>query len=565
MISNSGTVVVRLIRNLIITLGFAFSFNVVASEPVVYLDQGWTTQQRQTFYETPQGSYLIPLKWYLALEQTNKDDLFSVQENIKKFNYIIKSKYDGSVANVPLGFAVETVENENDWLGYSCAACHTSEIKFKGKNIRIDGAPALANFASFVEELKNAIVATLQNEEKFNRFASRVIGSYNPAAKQALYDALTEYSIESIAFSERNHTNTKYGYARLDAFGIIMNELFVDDLKVPTNVSEPNAPVSYPFLWNTPSHDWVQWNGGANNPIGRNVGEVLGTFGSVNVVNPATFGETSARGKELIILEKLVASLTAPKWSEKYFGRLNYNKVQRGAELYTEYRGNEPSCESCHALKDANGQYPLTPAEENLFGAQFVVTNMSPLAEIKTDPNSAVNFAARVVSTGNLAPLLPAPFTGAAELPAPVMLSILVGIATQSAIATIQPPLTPAQQAAAIGYRVKASGLPPYRPKNILAYRARPLDGIWATAPYLHNGSVQNLAELLKPAEERKTKFYVGSTKFDALRVGFKSKKEKFTSLLDTTIPSNSNSGHEYGVTLSNKDKSALIEFLKTL
>ena len=304
MISNSGTVVVRLIRNLIITLGFAFSFNVVASEPVVYLDQGWTTQQRQTFYETPQGSYLIPLKWYLALEQTNKDDLFTVQENIKKFNYIIKSKYDGSVANVPLGFAVETVENENDWLGYSCAACHTSEIKFKGKNIRIDGAPALANFASFVEELKNAIVATLQNEEKFNRFASRVIGSYNPAAKQALYDALTEYSIESIAFSERNHTNTKYGYARLDAFGIIMNELFVDDLKVPTNVSEPNAPVSYPFLWNTPSHDWVQWNGGANNPIGRNVGEVLGTFGSVNVVNPATFGETSARGKELIILEK---------------------------------------------------------------------------------------------------------------------------------------------------------------------------------------------------------------------------------------------------------------------
>jgi hypothetical protein len=52
-------------------------------------------------------------------------------------------------------------------------------------------------------------------------------------------------------------------------------------------------------------------------------------------------------------------------------------------------------------------------------------------------------------------------------------------------------------------------------------YRARPLDGIWATAPYLHNGSVPNLYQLLLPAEQRITTFKVGSDQFDPVKVGF--------------------------------------------
>jgi len=553
------------VKYFITFLVLGFAGGVLASSSIVYLDQGWTTSQRQSFYETPQGSFLIPLNWYISLEQSDKDDLFSDKDNIKKFKYLIKNKYDGAVQNVPLGFAIEPVENGDDWLGYTCAACHTSEIKHKDKRIRIDGAPTLADFSGFVSQMYKAVAATLADEEKFNRFAARVVGDYDPAAKMVLRRALTDYAASASSFTNRNHTDVEYGYARLDAFGIIMNELFSDDLHVPENVNEPNAPVSYPFLWGTPQHDWVQWNGGANNPLGRNVGEVLGTFGSVNLLDVTNFGATSARAPELIKLENLVVSLNAPKWPEQYFGKINQDKAEQGRILYKEYRGNEPSCASCHALKDANGVYPLTPGEENLFGERFVITNMSPLSEIGTDPTSALNFATRVVSTGHLAPLLPAPFTGAAELPAPVLLSTLVGLATQSSIAAVQPPLSQTQVSEAIGYRIKAPGLPPYQPKNILAYRARPLDGIWATAPYLHNGSVPNLYELLKPGSERQTSFYVGNTNFDVKRVGFKNEKEDNTSLLDTTIPSNSNLGHEYGVTLSNKEKSVLIEFLKTL
>ena len=98
-------------------------------------------------------------------------------------------------------------------------------------------------------------------------------------------------------------------------------------------------------------------------------------------------------------------------------------------------------------------------------------------------------------------------------------------------------------------------------PKFLLAYKGRPLNGIWATAPYLHNGSVPNLYELFLPschAEEsaagqncRSQTFTVGSREFDPEKVGFVSKsKEKYPRLFafDTSKPSNSNRGHEYAV-----------------
>ena len=97
-------------------------------------------------------------------------------------------------------------------------------------------------------------------------------------------------------------------------------------------------------------------------------------------------------------------------------------------------------------------------------------------------------------------------------------------------------------------------------------YRARPLNGIWATAPFLHNGSVPDLVELLKPPAERPAKFYVGNWEFNPARLGFNWSSElPGTSELDTSITGNSNAGHDYGTHLSDPDRLALIEYLKTL
>lgn len=99
-------------------------------------------------------------------------------------------------------------------------------------------------------------------------------------------------------------------------------------------------------------------------------------------------------------------------------------------------------------------------------------------------------------------------------------------------------------------------------------YQAVPLDGIWLRAPYLHNGSVPNLRELLEPAEKRTRVFYRGYDVYDPTNVGFDTQSADAQRLgfkFDTSVKGNGNQGHLYGTTLAQADKTALIEYLKTL
>jgi hypothetical protein len=94
------------------------------------------------------------------------------------------------------------------------------------------------------------------------------------------------------------------------------------------------------------------------------------------------------------------------------------------------------------------------------------------------------------------------------------------------------------------------------------------LDGIWLRAPYLHNGSVPSLTDLLTPGPQRPTRFYRGYDVFDPVRVGFVSsgpEAEQAGFQYDVTQPGNGNGGHGYGVALPPEQKRALVEFMKTL
>jgi hypothetical protein len=95
-----------------------------------------------------------------------------------------------------------------------------------------------------------------------------------------------------------------------------------------------------------------------------------------------------------------------------------------------------------------------------------------------------------------------------------------------------------------------------------IGYKARPLNGVWATAPYLHNGSVPTLAALLTPPAERKA-FHVGSRRFDPVNVGYVSDPEH--PLFDPREHGNSNLGHDFGTDLTTPEKLDLIEYLKSL
>jgi hypothetical protein len=106
-----------------------------------------------------------------------------------------------------------------------------------------------------------------------------------------------------------------------------------------------------------------------------------------------------------------------------------------------------------------------------------------------------------------------------------------------------------------------------FRPTN--GYANHPLDGIWLRAPYLHNGSVPTLRDLLKAEAERPKTFYRGNDVYDTKNLGFVSDVAEAGGrnfyLFDTKAKGNSNSGHLYGIELSDADKDALLEYLKTL
>ena len=99
-------------------------------------------------------------------------------------------------------------------------------------------------------------------------------------------------------------------------------------------------------------------------------------------------------------------------------------------------------------------------------------------------------------------------------------------------------------------------------------YANQPLDGVWARAPYLHNGSVPTLLDLLEDPANRPKQFARGYDVYDQQKVGFvydTSAARAEGSFYDTTIPGNGNGGHLWGTTLPNDQKRDLVEFMKTL
>lgn len=115
--------------------------------------------------------------------------------------------------------------------------------------------------------------------------------------------------------------------------------------------------------------------------------------------------------------------------------------------------------------------------------------------------------------------------------------------------------------------------------RTTAGYQAPPLDGIWATAPYLHNGSVPTLYNLLDSRSRPKlfTRSYkTGEADYDKDRIGWKittpaaPPDEKLPGIerrkvYDTTQTGRSNGGHFYGDALTDAERWAVVEYLKTL
>jgi hypothetical protein len=550
---------------------------VASAQSVVYLDQGWDTgNQREISYNLSQGAQVVDYDIYLNLENHDSKGLVRDDNTTVRFGFLPTVGYydeDLNPDRLAVGFAKDVDANTGaEYMGFTCASCHTGQVSFRGTDIRIDGAGTPGDFVGYLEQLQKSLKAARTDKHKLKKLA-KALGIKGKGKDEELVElqdrlAASEERVARFVRFTKTEGNTNKG--RIDAFGSIGNTVLVHNMGLESNFRASVAPVSVPFLWQTSELERTQYTGIGTNNFARNVGEIIGVFGNVNLRDPEALLDNNIQGHNLYALEEMIRTLKAPEWPEAILGSIDHAAAARGRDVYNTVDASGYSCASCHTLPDENGVYPLTPAEHNAFGKQFIKTYQTPLAEVGTDTKAAsLIFQPFLADTGILAGF----FNGAPKYPSILIERFAFGSTTQRLFQDLE--LTQGEIFEYSGYRIDAPGYVP--PPDVPGYRARPLPGVWATAPYLHNGSVRTLAELLRPAAERETSFYVGSTEFDPLEVGLasstcgkgkgkgKDKDEDSLELYDTSMVGNSAQGHEYGVYFSAQDKSDLLEFLKTL
>lgn len=490
-------------------------------------------------------------------------------QNMERFGFIADAaSASWNPHGLPIGLTAGHSRNVDhiglDVVGFNCAGCHVSELTYRGKRLLIDGAPSHVDLQAYQVEFKDSFEATMRDPVKlaalvvaFNRslLASDTTAngdtstySADPAAKTAgdvdaaptadksfRSKSSREADAADPAAALRGQTpvarfrttvallkaqlayvkngkllldGTEPGPGRVDAFGAARNLLF------PKYAMRMQSPVSFPFLWDVPDTTqqrseadavWIHYDGSTNSILERNIGQALG-MGAV--FDPNTW-ESTLRIENLHRLEVLTHKLSAPKWPADIFGSVDGTKAKAGEKIFSEM------CRDCHQ----NRLYALT--------------------DVGTDPQRANSFGQ--------------PVAGGVPFPKAIQ-PILDGL---KARAFLDDGVSPADQATMDAPKViwRATG----------QYLARPLTGVWATAPYLHNGSVPTLWHLLHPDQRPKT-FVTGNREFDPARVGYSTSGNGWA--FDTSQPGNSNIGHtgdRYGTNLSEDRKDALIEYLKSI
>jgi hypothetical protein len=421
-----------------------------------------------------------------------------------------------------------------------------------------------------------------------------------------------------------------------------------DAAKLPehlaANYARIDAPVSFPPIWDVPWFLWAQYDASILNELVRNAGETLGVNAKVNLTTYSDDKRPLFRSSANILnvhwFEEMLRGpdpfaaagqgktpafkgLVAPKWAEVadiFNGdtawQIDPDKVMQGRKLYRQH------CIECHRGPvrdpDFDREWPEYSfwREDNpdrreknwmtVGGQRYFNVVQKPVGDMGTDQQQSRVLTERQVKLPPELGLKPVEYLNAkwgCELPKDDAMNssftlALMAVVDRTVEQWFQDNNSPVE------LRKKMWGPRPNcqnrrvvtllqlgegatgKPVIVTAphYRARPLDGVWATAPYLHNGSVPTLNDMLLPQDKRPAVFCVGSREFDPVAVGLKDAVRETcdpgVSRLDTTQLGNSNKGHSFqgtetdtkklapgviGPELTPSERNALVEYLKTL
>lgn len=544
--------------------------SIAAADPV-FVKQGkaWNAAARADYYTRDQGSRIIPLAWLKALQTA--DGRPFLHDGLARYGYL---PGPNSAAGLPLGFMAAGPAGAQS-AAMNCSACHTRQIVVDGREYRIDGGPALTDFQSLLTDMVAAVGRALESDASFAAFRASIP---NPPADLRQQVALW-YDRENTLMRGALPADKPWGLGRLDAVSMIFNRLAALDLGPPPsyliaeNVQRANAPVRYPFLWNAPKQDRTQWPGFAQNgndllALTRNLGQVYGVFG---VFRPRRQGDrvdfldmSSTQWKGLDRLEDLVWKIGPPQWPWS----VDRDLAARGKAIYERPNWRAGGCVGCHGVKTG------------AFRSIFHKTWATPLCDVGTDSRQY----GILKRTGKTGVLEGASRPGGTPLGAEAEVFDLLGISVVGSIFQHVTGLSlfhygpSAAPAKAKDKETAQALLSTYAPPTTrlcgegagpLQYESRVIEGIWATAPYLHNGSVPTLADLLKKPADRPVSFALGN-RYDTALVGLSRTQDgqwgsRETTGCDDLDSGNSRCGHDFGTDLSDSEKAALLEYLKIL
>jgi hypothetical protein len=583
----------------------------------------------------------------------------------------VKLKSGESIESIMGVRGLKNGEKSIALVGVNCAFCHSNELILNGKTHFMEGAPNMLNIRGFFQDMyastaKVMLTPELLEEflkrnnfkeskyqtartvaENFSKNLKKELGLDNQfqAAKgkainfldseaylekkkstlrKAMFDnrdvlanyltrllkltygineepsSLLKLRMQFLANSMAINPDqpvTPEGYARTDAFGRIAN--LVARFKNPIPLT---ATTSVPPMWNISHRALFHWNANTNSVVMRNMGQSFG-LGAI-LTNKGAHGseayDSTTNMHNLHRLESLIYKTQSPVW-EDYSKDVKVELVKEGCETFHR------TCASCHMPKVERVGPQNALIDYNVFAQNI----------IRTDDNYNKNQAMPVGDK----PFKNALFDFTKEVRNRYYERYQIDPKTQAEWEHRElrgEELFRDTSLGEEGHKGDSSYMNiPAEPAP--GYPARHLGGVWATAPYLHNGSVPNLYELLKPAHLRSKIFFVGSREYDSKNLGFRSDFESvpvipdleekaqkvlkgpwamrklLRKLLGVTVPDpqniweaklyvacstypercfnvnevgNSNAGHDgnmFGTMLSEAQKYELIEFMKVL
>jgi hypothetical protein len=582
---------------------------------------GLTPAQKETFYHLSQGAEILPWTLLTAVDVADAGSTKPFAENLERYGLLPDPARDDGLP-VGLTMSSNSFTFGMPFAGVTCAACHVGELRHDGKAVRIDGAPNMFNLQLFYLDAIDALMAVTSDRGKlwralkrlgrqdyerygiaapFVRPATLVYYGANIVLHRDSFDARRELLDVIKALKQQYPNHPTSGFGRLDAFDGTRNFLFTRLRKADAhrgfevnkaNMVPLDAPVKFPPLWSRkaqppkpieayreqPQHfpqvwgfkdyDWVEWTIDTNTVMERNVTETLGA-GATVILDPgrtASLFKSSIPIINLHRLEWLAYYIDPPQWPAAAFGAIKPDLAAAGKQIF------QRQCARCHEYGD----------DRRTAQGLIRLVGMG-LEEAGTDPTAALRISCPVPNTGALV-IPPKSYPAAdAELlkecagvkPGKGFTGYSFASTVQVAVDSIKRKayaaagIDQAQQRVMEDFAQRGSPTwrdtlldtaPPYGP-----YAARPLYGIWAAAPDLHNGSVPTLYDLLLPPEQRPGKFALGGREYDPVKLGFAvgTACDQKDCLVDTKLTGNANSGHIWGTDLSEPDRMALLEYLK--